>query len=225
MTAAATPPGRRPPSREEGGMYARSTTVHADPQRIDEGIANVRDQVMPAVQSMPGCMGLSMLVDRSSGRCIVTTSWDSMESMSASREAVRAMREEATAVMGGQFEVQEWEIAVLHRAHQAPEGACCRVTWTRGDPARMDEMSETFRTAIMPRLDDIPGFCSVSIMGDRQTGMSVLTATYDDRSSLEGSAGTVRGMRERFTQETGSEVLEMAEFELAIHHLRVPEMA
>jgi heme-degrading monooxygenase HmoA len=206
-------------------MYARSTTIQADPQRIDEGIANVRDEVMPAVQSMPGCMGVSMLCDRGSGRCIVTTSWDSEESMSASRDAVRAMRERAAGVMGGQFDVQEWEIAVLHRAHQAPEGACCRVTWTRGDPARMDETTETFRTGLIPRLDEIPGFCSVSVMGDRQTGMSVVTATYDDRASLEGSAEAVRGMREQFTQQTGTEVADMAEFELAIHHLRVPEMA
>ena len=206
-------------------MYARSTTVHADPQRIDEGIATIRDDIMPAVQSMPGCMGVSMLIDRQSGRCIVTTSWDSEESMSASREGVRAMRERAGEVMGGSFDVQEWEIALLHRAHQAPEGACCRVTWTRGDPARMDEMTETFRSGIVPRLDDIPGFCSVSLMGDRQTGMSVLTATYDDRSSLNGSAETVRAMRDRFTQETGSEVMEMAEMELAIHQLHVPEMA
>jgi heme-degrading monooxygenase HmoA len=206
-------------------MYARSTTVQADPQRIDAGIAHVRDEVMPAVQSMPGCMGVSMLCDRASGRCIVTTSWDSEESMSASREAVRAMRERAVDVMGGQFEVQEWEIAVLHRAHQAPEGACCRVTWTRGDPARMDDMTETFRTGIVPRLDEIPGFCSVSVMGDRQSGMSVITATYDDSASLERSAEAVRGMREQFTQQLGLEVTDMAEFELAIHHLRVPEMA
>src|SRR4051794_38437569 len=47
--------------REEGGMYARSTTVHADPQRIDDGIAYIRDEVMPAVTTMPGCLGLSML--------------------------------------------------------------------------------------------------------------------------------------------------------------------
>ncbi|SNR56192.1 antibiotic biosynthesis monooxygenase [Blastococcus mobilis] len=205
-------------------MYARSTTVHADPQRIDEGIAYVRDEVMPAVQSMPGCMGLSMLGDRDSGRCIVTTSWDSEESMSASREAVRAMRERAVDVMGGQFDVQEWEIAVLHRAHRAPEGACCRVTWTRGDPARMDDMAETFRTGLVPRLDEIEGFCSVSVMGDRQTGMSVLTATYDDRGSLDRSAEAVRGMREQFTQQMGLEITDMAEFELVIHHLRVPEM-
>ena len=206
-------------------MYARSNTVHADPQRIDAGIADVRDSIMPTVQSMPGCLGLSMLCDRQSGRCIVTTSWDSEESMSASRDAVRAMRDQSSDVMGGQFEVQEWEIAVLHRAHQAPEGACCRVTWTRGDPARMDEMTETFRTGIMPRLDEIPGFCSVSVMGDRQTGMSVITATYDDRSSLDGSAASVRDMRDRFSQETGLEVADMAEMELVLHHLRVPEMA
>jgi quinol monooxygenase YgiN len=206
-------------------MYARTTTVHADPQRIDDGIANVRDEVMPAVQSMPGCMGLSMLVDRSTGRCIVTTSWDSAESMSASREAVRAMREQASDVMGGQFEVQEWEIVALHRAHRAPEGACCRVTWTRGDPARLDEMTETVRTALMPRLDEIPGFSSVSIMADRQSGMSVLTATYDDRRSLDASSGTVQAMREQFLEQTGRELVDIAEFDVVIHRLRVPEMA
>jgi len=206
-------------------MYARSNTVHADPQRIDAGIADVRDTIMPAVQSMPGCLGLSMLCDRQTGRCIVTTSWDSEESMSASREAVRAMREQSSDVMGGQFEVQEWEIAVLHRARQAPEGACCRVTWTRGDPARMDDVAETFRTGLIPRLDDIAGFCSVSSMGDRQTGIGVLTATYEDRSALQDSADSVRAMREQFIQQMGLEVMDMAEMDLAIHHLRVPEMA
>jgi len=205
-------------------MYARSTTVHADPQSIDDGIAYIRDEVMPAVQSMPGCMGLSMLCDRSPGRCIITTSWDSEESMSASRDAVGAMREQSADVLGGLFDVQEWEIGLLHRAHQAPEGAWCRVTWSRGDPARMEEVAETFRTSLIPRLDGIAGFCSVSSMGDRQTGMGVLTATYDDRSSLDGSADSVREMRDQFSRQTGLEVTDMAVMELAIHHLRVPEM-
>jgi len=206
-------------------MHARSTTVQGDPQAMDDVIAYVRDEVAPLVGDMDGYVGISMICDRDSGRCIVTTSWDSEESMSASREGVRAMREQAVDVMGGEFDVQEWEIAVLHRAHQAPEGACCRVTWTRGDPARMDDMTETLRTGILPRLDEIPGFCSVSSMGDRETGMGVLTATYDDRAALERSAEAVRGMREQFTQQMGLEVTDMAELELVIHHLRVPEMA
>ena len=135
------------------------------------------------------------------------------------------VRERATEVMGGRFDVQEWEIAVLHRAHRAPEGACCRVTWTRGDPARMDEMAETFRMGIVPRLDEIPGFCSASVMGDRQTGRSILTATYDDLASLERSAEAVRGIGEQFAQQLSLVITDMAGFELAIHHLRVPEMA
>jgi quinol monooxygenase YgiN len=206
-------------------MYARSTTVHADPQRINGGIDYVRDEVMPSVQAMDGCLGLSMLCDRDSGRCIVTTSWESEEAMSASREAVVAMRERAAEMFGGPFDVQEWEIAVLHRAHQAPEGACGRVTWTRGDPSGVDDMLESFRTGIVPRLDNLPGFCSVSLMVDRQSGQYALTATYDDRRSMEMASGDVRSMREQFTQQTGLEVTDMAEFELAIHHLRVPEMA
>jgi hypothetical protein len=207
-------------------MYARSTTVTADPQRLDEGIAHIRDEVLPAVTGMPGSMGLSMLCDRDSGRCIVTAGWDSAETLAASRETVRAMRDRAAQVLGSSdFDVQEWEITALHRAHAAPEGACCRVTWSRIDPARMDEMTETFRTGIIPRLDDIPGFCSVSLMGDRQTGLAVLTATYDDRAALEGSAGTVQGMREQFARQLDLQVTDMAEFELVIHQLRVPEMA
>ena len=206
-------------------MYARSTTVHADPQRMDDGIAYVRDEVMPAVQSMPGCMGLSMIFDRDSGRCIVTTSWDSEETMSASRDAVAAMRERAIEVMGGRFDVQEWEIGLLHRAHASPEGASCRVTWTRGDPARMDDMLGSFRMGILPRLDELPGFCSVSLLIDRQSGMCALTAVYDDRDSLQRASGDVQAMREQFARQMGLTVVDMAEFEVAIHHLRVPEMA
>ena len=40
-------------------MYARSTTVRGNPDAVDEGIAYVRDTVMPAVQQMDGCVGLS----------------------------------------------------------------------------------------------------------------------------------------------------------------------
>jgi len=52
-----------PSFREEDGVCARSTTVHADPQRIHDGIAYIRDEVMSALTSMPECMGLSMLCD------------------------------------------------------------------------------------------------------------------------------------------------------------------
>ena len=48
-------------------MHARSTTFTGRPELLETGIAVVRDEVLPAVQEVPGCVGLSMLVDRTAG--------------------------------------------------------------------------------------------------------------------------------------------------------------
>ena len=74
------------PRTEEAVMYARTTTIQADLAKIDAGIAHVRDQVLPTVTAMDGCIGMSLLVDRESGRCIATTAWESDAAMRDSAE-------------------------------------------------------------------------------------------------------------------------------------------
>ena len=64
-------------------MHARSTTVQVHPSSIDAQVAHVRDDVMPALRATDGCIGLSMLVNRVSGRCIATSAWQSEEAMHA----------------------------------------------------------------------------------------------------------------------------------------------
>ncbi|MGY1836153.1 hypothetical protein ACI79P_13675 [Blastococcus sp. SYSU DS0510] len=203
-------------------MYARSTTMR-NVRSMDDGIAYVRDTVMPAVQGMSGCVGLSMMCDRPGSRCIVTTAWADESAMHASAESVREMRARAGEVFGGEAEVAEWEISLLHRRREAPEGACTRVTWTRGDPATTDRSVDAVRMGVLPRLDELPGFCSVSLLTDRRTGAGALAATYASRADMEASAETVRGMREQITRELGMEITDMAEFDLLLAHLRVPE--
>src|SRR6476661_8658363 len=129
-------------------MYARSTTVRGTPQAMDEGIAYVRDKVMPAVQQMDGCVGLSMLVDHEAGRCIVTTSWADHDALTGSAEGVVAMRKRAAEIMGGAADVQEWEIALMHRLHSAHHGASARVIWHDGDAADVDRMIDSFRMSV-----------------------------------------------------------------------------
>jgi quinol monooxygenase YgiN len=206
-------------------MYARSTTLIAGPMHMDDGIADVRDTVMPAVMDMDGCVGISMLCDRDSGRCVVTTAWESEEAVAATRDRVRAMRDRAAEQFGsGRTEVQEWEIAVMHRLHPAGDDACARVTWSRTDPANADRMIDAFRMGIVPRVDEIPGFCSLSLMIDRQTGMGSLTSVYADRAALDASRDQVAGMREEFAGRMLMKVTDVAEFVVVLHHLRVPEL-
>jgi quinol monooxygenase YgiN len=204
-------------------MYARSTTVRGTPQAMDDGISYVRDKVMPTVGDLDGCVGLSMVAERESGRCIVTTSWADHESLRRSAEGVVALRQRFAEIMGGAAEVQEWEVALMHRLHTAHHGACARVIWSDGDPTELDQTIESLRTAILPQLDDIPGCCSVSVMTDRDTGQAVLTTTYDSPQDMAAARERAAGLREEFAQRTRRAVTEVAEFELVLGHLRVPE--
>ena len=206
-------------------MYARTTTVQGDPQRLDDGIAHVRDRVMPAVMDMDGCVGMSMLADRESGRCIVTAAWEDEAAMHAGAEGVRGMREQARdALGGGEMQVQEWEIAVMHRRHEAPEGACARVIWSRSDPGHVDQVLDAYRMTLVPQLEELPGFCSVSLLVDRERGRAASAVTFDDRAAMEASRGDAMRMRDTFVSAMEVTVTDVAEFELVLAHLRVPEM-
>ena len=206
-------------------MYARTTTITADPMRLDDGIADVRDTVMPAVAEMDGYTGLSMLCDRDSGRCIVTTGWRSEDAMAASRDRVMEMREHAAERFRSRdMEVQEWEIAVMHRLHSATDDSCARVTWSRVDPSMTDQTLDAFRSQIVPRMDDVPGFCSLSLLIDRRTGHSSLTAVYSDRAAMDAARDLMTTMRDEFTGQRGVMVTEEADFDVVMHSLRVPEL-
>ena len=204
-------------------MYARSTTVRGNPQALDEGIGYVRGKVLPAVEQMDGCAGLSMFADRESGRCIITSAWRDADFLRRSAEGVMAMRQRTAEILGGEAEVQEWEIAVLHRLHHMHHGACARVIWCEGDPARMDRTIDTFRMALLPRVEDLPGCCSVSVMVDREHGRSATTVTYDSRESLKEAEGPGTAMREQFARQMGVTVTDVAAYDVVVAHLQVPE--
>jgi quinol monooxygenase YgiN len=204
-------------------MYARSTTVMARPDSIDAGIAQVRDEVMPMVQEMEGCVGLSMMVDRTSGRTITTTAWQSAETMRATDETLQPVRERVAETVGGTAQVDEWEIAVLHRDHKSVDGACVRATWLHIDPANVDRAIDVYKVATLPRTEELDGFCSASLLVDRSSGRAVSSVTYDSLEAMERNREAASSMRSSTTKDAGAQVLDVGEFELALAHLRVPE--
>ncbi|HEV7870079.1 MAG: uncharacterized protein JWR62_2668 [Modestobacter sp.] len=207
-------------------MYARTTTVRGDPSAVDDGIEYCRDAIWPMLQNMSGCVGMSMLADRGGGRCIVTAAWATKEAMMASAASVRDSRSKAAEVLRADtVDVEEWEIALVHRMHPADDGACTRVIRAECDRERLDEMIDTFRRDLVPNMEGAPGFRSVSLMVDRGTGHATWAVTLESRAALEGTRERSMAAREQFGAATGARITEAAEFDLAIHHLRVPEMA
>lgn len=206
-------------------MYARSSTIQAQPSTIDAGIAQVRDAVMPALGGIEGFTGLSLMVDRSSGHCIATTAWQSEEALRASEQSVRPVRDRLAEILGGTAQVEEWEIAGLHRDHRSGEGSCVRATWVKVAPDQIDRGIDLFKLTVLPALEELEGFCSASLMVDRASGRGVSSVVYDSVDALERSRDQLDRLRDAATQEAGADVLDERDFELAIAHLRVPEMA
>ena len=199
-------------------MYARSTTFQGMPANIDAGITFINSEAGPMLHQIEGCRGLSMLVDRVTGRCIATSSWETEAAMRNSDERLRPIRDRGRDILGGSMQVDEWEIAVMHRTHH---GECCRVSWLRGD---LDAMTETVRTGILPQLEQTPGFCSASLLVNRSTGLSCATTAWETRDAMEASRPSADDMRSRAAKDAGGEIVEVHEFELAYAHLHVPEL-
>ena len=200
-------------------MYARSSTFLGRPDNIDAGIAFVKNEAGPMLDEIEGCRGLSMLVDRETGRCIATSSWESEAAMQASNEQLRPIRDRGRDILGGSMEVDEWEIAVMHRTHH---GECCRVSWLQGDLGAMTEM---FRVGILPRLEQTAGFCSASLLVNRSAGLGCATTAGETRAAMEASRSAADDMRSRVATDAGGEIVDVHEFDLAYAHLHVPEMA
>jgi quinol monooxygenase YgiN len=204
-------------------VYARSTTFKDRPEAIDDAISMVQAEVMPAVQDMAGCVGLSMLVDRSSGSCIVTTAWASWPDLESSAPRVAPMRDRAHRLFGTRPEIRVWEIAVLHRAHHTGDGAVARVTWSRLPRDRMDDHRELFASHVLPQVEQLTGFCSASMLMDRDTGLATAAVVYDSQDMLARNRQASLELRAQAMQGLPAEFLDVAEFEVPLAHLRVPE--
>ncbi|WP_460852774.1 hypothetical protein [Nocardioides montaniterrae] len=206
-------------------MYARSSTYQGDPMTLDAGIAFVRDGIMPALSELPQCLGMSFMVDRTSGMCIATTSWRFAEDMRQSRQDLVPLRERLGKVLGSPPVVEEWEMAAMHRAPSMPTSSCCRVTWLRTDHADVDRGIDVFRMGVMPHLEQMQGFCSASLMLDRTRSRACVTVGFDSTENMERSADQAWAIRDAGVRDAGVDVVDGGEFELAMAHLRIPEMA
>lgn len=205
-------------------MFARSTTLQAHPSRIDAGIAHIRDEVMPALSTLTGYVGLSLMVDRDSGQCIATTAWESDEARHASADQARALRGRAAEMFGSTgTKVEYWEIAVLHREHSAHDSAWVRATWIKLVPEQQQRSLDYYRTAVLPAAEQLAGFCSASLLIDPTGRRAVSCTAFHSRQALADDREQATALRTARLRELGAEALDTNEFELAIAQLRVPE--
>jgi heme-degrading monooxygenase HmoA len=111
-------------------VYARISTLEGSPEHIDEGLRQVRENVLPQIQQQEGFKGMVALADRQTGKTLGITFWESEEALKASEEAAGRLREDSAEAMSDTIAaVERYEVGLF----EVPSaGAVSGVTDTVG---------------------------------------------------------------------------------------------
>ena len=95
-------------------MFARVSTIQGNPQQVEDGIRQYREQVISAVKKIVGFKGAYFLVDRKSGKEVSITLWDTEKDLQASTKAADQLRAQAAQTVAAPKPpvVEIYEVAV-----------------------------------------------------------------------------------------------------------------
>jgi hypothetical protein len=92
-------------------MFARVTVIQGSPDRYDDGVRIINERALPGAKQIPGLVAAYWALDRSSGKGVTFAIFDSEETLNASEETVRDLRERSVAEAGAQIvSVETYEI-------------------------------------------------------------------------------------------------------------------
>lgn len=96
-------------------MWVRMSTFQGSSEQSDEEIEQqimiLRENILPTARKMDGYKGILSLGDRSTGKSISLTFWESQEAMRASEEAAGRLRQHAAdEVKEGVAGVERFEV-------------------------------------------------------------------------------------------------------------------
>jgi len=99
-------------SLEQGGeMHVRISTIEGDASKIDDAVATINEKVLPVLKDIEGFTAANFLADRSSGRMIGITFWESESALDASAAAVDSIRTASADAAGGKVvSVESYEL-------------------------------------------------------------------------------------------------------------------
>lgn len=199
-------------------MYTRETTAQgvSDPSALVEFISST---VMPGISQTSGFQDLSVSGDPSSGRVWVIANWATVDDLIESRSVGEQLRQQATQALGGTIlGVREWVTPVVHVSGNPPAaGQPVNVNRHLYEPTLIQEVVSFFSWVAEPAYRSSPGFRSVQMLVDRNTGEVQVESTWDDVASLEEGFTKTTAIRDRavekgmrFVDRTRREVLFVA---------------
>ena len=97
-------------------MFARMNTFEGSPDRLDDALHNVREQVLPQLHQQDGFKGMMFLANYQSGELQLMSFWENSHAMRASEEEANRLRAEVAEAGDQEIERVERYDVVLFEA-------------------------------------------------------------------------------------------------------------
>jgi heme-degrading monooxygenase HmoA len=100
----------------KAGTFVRVVTVNGDPEKLDAGIVQIRNHVLPVLKAQKGYQATIASVDRQTGRLSASTVWETKADLDASESKLAGPRAEAAKAAGAgphDVQVELFETAVI----------------------------------------------------------------------------------------------------------------
>ena len=92
-------------------MFARVTVIQGPPERYDDAVRIINETAVPGAKQLLGLVAAYWAVDQESGEGVTFSIFDSRESLEATEEQVKQLREGAVHEFGGTVvSVKSYEI-------------------------------------------------------------------------------------------------------------------
>ena len=179
-------------------MYTRVVTL-SGVQDIDAMLAYVQETALPGLRAQKGYKGFSVSADRANGVVGTLSMWETQADRDASDSALVKLREDAAAKFATDMQVDSFEDRVLEMSKPPAVGSRLMVTLLSMDPAKIDENLETFKNEVLPQIKAAPGFRTMRVMINPQTGEGASGAIWDDEQSLQAAAEAAMARRPEAT--------------------------
>jgi len=207
-------------------MYLRVTAFKSDPAKLDEGIAFLKNKIIPALSKAPGYVGATCIVDRQKGEGAASTLWESLETMNNAEQLGQQSRSESSEATGIEVvDVDRFEITVLEMATPTPQvPSYTRVITAYGDPKKADKVAEMIRGTV-PQLKTQPGFRAFSAGVNRGTGRGFTVSSWTTPEQREASNQAFAASRQPVIEAGAMYGVQIANFETVIAEVKLPVKA
>jgi hypothetical protein len=206
-------------------LHTRLNRIAADSPALDGCVTYIEREIRPALEALPGSLGISVLEDRERGVAIFGSVWATSGEMNQSENTEEPLRGELARRAGGQVTVEDYQIPVFELIErQALARRCHAVRLTRMQvrPSQVYDVIEVVGDIAVPSLIETPGFCGALLFADPASGRLISETIWRDHRARAAAPNIATIVRAEVPDEAGGDIRAVEDYDLVLSSMQEP---